>query len=163
MVLNMICCTHGLSNFVVSNFCLQTSELFHSLSLSLSLLLEVTKILILWQPCYNWRLPKGNFLKKLNLVPCIKAQVWETVCNWSLVKMFHCNYGWTQATVCGASSTTFGSFLFCFQSLLTFFACMKGFPSLFPEKGLHYLSWCGSLSETGLKHDVAIVDSLNSK
>ena len=34
MVLNMICCTHGLSNFVVSNFCLQTSELFHSLSLS---------------------------------------------------------------------------------------------------------------------------------
>lgn len=36
MVLNMICCTHGLSNFVVSNFCLHTSELFHSLSLSLS-------------------------------------------------------------------------------------------------------------------------------
>ena len=135
MVLNMICCTHGLSNFVVSNFCLQTSELFHFFSLSLSLLLEVTKILILWQPCYNWRLPKGDFLKKLNLVPCIKAQVWETVCNWSLVKKFHCNYGWTQETVCWASSTTFGSFLF-FVSEVCWLFCMhkRGFHVFFLKK-----------------------------
>ena len=135
MVLNMICCTHGLSNFVVSNFCLQTSELFHFFSLSLSLLLEVTKILILWQPCYNWRLPKGDFLKKLNLLPCIKAQVWETVCNWSLVKKFHCNYGWTQETVCWASSTTFGSFLF-FVSEVCWFFCMhkRGFHVFFLKK-----------------------------
>ena len=79
------------------------------------------------------------------------------------MKKFHCNYGWTQATLCGASSATFGSFFFLFPGFIDFFARIKGFPSLFPEKGLHYFSWCGSLSETGLKHDVAIVDSLNSK
>ena len=44
-----------------------------------------------------------------------------------------------------------------------FFACIKGVSMSFPQKVLLYFSWCGSLSETGLKHDVAIVDSWNSK
>ena len=141
MVLNMTCCTHGLSNFVVNNFCLQTSEFLHSLSLS----------------------PFGgnqnfNFMATMLQLKVTKRQLFEKNWTWCPVlkhrfeKQCATDHWWRSfpVTMDGHrklfvkhQAQHLVLFFFLFPKFVDFFACIKGVSMSFSWKrtSLFLLVW----------------------